>query len=680
MWRIDRLDKEGDIMDAERFEGNPILSPDENNDWEAKAAFNGCPVRYKDRVIMPYRALSIPFEYCGFKLDLSSIGCAESKNGLNFHDRWQLVEPEYDWEKFGCEDPRATKVDDRYFIFYTALSNYPPNAEGIKVAVAITRDFHTIEEKHTVTTFNSKAMALFPEKINGKFAAVLTVNTDKPPAEIGIALFDYESQMWSKEYWNIWYSNLKNNIIQLKRNEKDHIEVGAPPIKTKHGWLLVYSHIQNYNAPNTIFGIEAVLLDINNPMKIIGRTAEPIIVPEKYYEKHGVIPNITFPSGALLDGDNLRIYYGASDTTCCVASIRLEELIDTMLSRKPAPQTECRAHLKSPDSNPLNESLCDLCQMKAHLERSNTNPLMVPIEEHSWESKYTLNTGAIYLGGKVHLLYRAMGDDETSVLGYASSRDGFHLDERLESPVYLPREDFEKKKKPGFSGCEDPRLTQIGDRIYMCYTAFNGEIPRIAFTSINVDDFLNRKWDAWEKPKRISPPGIPDKNCCMFPEKILDKYVFLHRMGNCIWIDYVDDLNFKDRWLGGNILFTIRENSWDSLKIGIGGVPIKTQYGWLLIYHSLSKHDNKYRLGAALMDFNNPRKVVARLPYPILEPDPAFDKIKGIYRPGTVFSCGSVVAGNNLFVYYGEADYAVCVASTKLDKLMECLEKIMLSL
>ena len=132
MRRLDKedkeLDKEEDIMDTERFEGNPILSPDENNDWEAKAAFNGCPVRYKDRVMMPYRALSIPFEYGGFKMDLSSIGCAESKNGLNFYDRWQLIEPEYDWEKFGCEDPRATKVGDRHFIFYTALSNYPPNA------------------------------------------------------------------------------------------------------------------------------------------------------------------------------------------------------------------------------------------------------------------------------------------------------------------------------------------------------------------------------------------------------------------------------------------------------------------------------------------------------------------------------------------------------------------------
>ena len=95
-----------------------------------------------------------------------------------------MIAPEEDWERFGCEDPRVTKIDDKYYIFYTALSVYPFAAEGIKVAVAVTKDFKKIEERHLVTPFNAKAMVLFPEKINGKYVALLTAHTDTPPVKI----------------------------------------------------------------------------------------------------------------------------------------------------------------------------------------------------------------------------------------------------------------------------------------------------------------------------------------------------------------------------------------------------------------------------------------------------------------------------------------------------------------
>jgi len=84
---------------------------------------------------------------------------------------------------FGCEDPRVVRLDDKYYIFYTALATYPFSAEGIKVGLAITKDFEMIEAKHPVTTFNSKAMTIFPERINGKIAALLTANTDLPPSK-----------------------------------------------------------------------------------------------------------------------------------------------------------------------------------------------------------------------------------------------------------------------------------------------------------------------------------------------------------------------------------------------------------------------------------------------------------------------------------------------------------------
>jgi predicted GH43/DUF377 family glycosyl hydrolase len=109
-----------------------------------------------------------------------------------------------------------------------------------------------------------------------------------------------------------------------------------------------------------------------------------------------------------------------------------------------------------------------------------------------------LNPGALYEDGKVHLVYRAMSGDNTSVMGYAVSSDGFTIDERLHEPIYVPREDFEAKGiADGNSGCEDPRLTLIEDTVYMLYTAYRGDQePRVAITSIARNDFLMRCWNS----------------------------------------------------------------------------------------------------------------------------------------------------------------------------------------
>ena len=137
-------------------------------------------------------------------------------------------------------------MNGKFYIFYTALSTFPFCPSCIKVGAAITNDFKNIKEKHLVTPFNSKAMSLFPEKVAGRYAVVLSVNTDLPPTRIAVAYFDREEQIWSPTYWEGWYSLLNDNIIPLERSPKDHIEAGAPPIKTKYGWLLIYSYIQNY--------------------------------------------------------------------------------------------------------------------------------------------------------------------------------------------------------------------------------------------------------------------------------------------------------------------------------------------------------------------------------------------------------------------------------------------------
>jgi beta-1,2-mannobiose phosphorylase / 1,2-beta-oligomannan phosphorylase len=628
---------------AKRSPENPILIPDPAAPWEAEAAFNPSVVEAKDgNIHMFFRAAGAKTSVNGMEVEVSSIGHAVGKNAVSFGRHTELVTPTEPWEQYGCEDPRVTEFEGRYYIFYTAVSEF--SANGIKVAVAISRDFKTIDEKHLVTPFNAKAMTLFPERVNGKLAALITVNTDRPPARICLALFDHIEDMWSKEYWDAWYKDFEKHAIDIEQNEKDQIEVGSTPLKTKEGWLIFYSYIYNYFAPPPIFGIQAALLDLKDPQKIVGEVKRPFIVPQEEYELYGRVPHIVFPSGALIKGSDVHLYYGAADTTSCVATFKKKELLEQLIFTA-----------------------------ERQLRRFEGNPIIAPIAEHAWESQATFNPAAIYEDGKVHILYRAMSGDNTSVIGYASSPDGVDIGERSPEPVYTPRVDFEQKiVSGGNSGCEDPRITKIGDRIYMCYTAFDGkDPPRVAFTSIAAEDFVSHRWN-WAAPVLISPPNMDDKDAALFSKKIGGKYVFLHRLGSEIWIDRVDDLEFKDgKYLGGQVLMRPRDTAWDSRRIGIAAPPVETRYGWLLLYHGISRRTGHYNVRAALLDKNDPSKILYRTHDPLFEPTTAYEK-QGIV-PNVVFPCGAVILRHQLYVYYGGADKVVGVASIDVDLLVEGL-------
>lgn len=641
------------MVTTKRSKENPLLLPNKINSWEAEASFHGSPIKDNGTYHMPYRALSFEHLHEGTRMKLSTVGYAQSGDGVHFKKRRQLITPREEWEKYGCEDPRVTKIEDTYYIFYTAISNWPPNADGIKVAVAKTRDFEHIDERHLVTPFNAKAMALFPEKINGKYMAVLTVNTDRPPAKICLASFENIVQVWDPAFWKAWYSRMDEYLLPIYHTPNDHLEVGAVPVKTEAGWVMIFCYIENYFSGKRVFRIDAALLDLHNPQKLVGQTLDPLLVPEEQYEMYGMVPNVIFPSGAFEEEGQFFFYYSACDTTVCRASVTLSDLLEELKH--------------NPKVNP---------QYKKHelLVRFDGNPIISPIKEHDWENKFTFNSGAILAGDKVHLLYRAMGHDETSVLGHAILSDGLHIDERVALPVYTPRAQFEMKYHPGFSGCEDPRLTMMDNTIFMCYTAYDGvNPPRVALTTIDVNDFLLRHWN-WSEPKLISAPGMDDKDSCILPEKINGKYVLFHRLPPCIWIDFLSDLEFGDGlWLGGHPLMGPRVNSWDNLKIGLNGPPEKTDDGWLLLYHGVSKEDMKYRMGAALLDLKNPMKVIARLHNPIFEPISWYEN-EG-YRTGTVFSNGQVIKDGVLFVYYGAADKYLAVATAPIKTILDALKK-----
>jgi predicted GH43/DUF377 family glycosyl hydrolase len=225
-----------------------------------------------------------------------------------------------------------------------------------------------------------------------------------------------------------------------------------------------------------------------------------------------------------------------------------------------------------------------------------------------------------------------------------------------------------------WGGCEDPRLTKIDDRVFMTYVAFDGySPPRVALTSIHIDDFLAKNWQ-WKKPVLISPPKVIDKNACILSEKINSKYVIFHRIFPDILIDFVDDVDFDGttRWLKGEYKIRPRAAYWDSRKVGAGAPPIKTKDGWLLIYQAVGERDpSRYKIGAMLLDLKDPTRVLARSREPILEPEVWYEN-EG-WKSGVVYPCGAVVIRDHLFVYYGGADKVTCVASAKLD---ECLDRL----
>lgn len=619
---------------VKRSTHNPLLKPILDHSWESFAAFNWCPVQKKHKVSCVYRAVS-DIEYLYKQnLHVSTVGYTEINREHHFEKRRQLIAPEQKWEKFGCEDPRVTKIGKKYYIFYTALSAFPFSAEGIKVAVAITKDFKNIEERHLVTPFNAKAMVLFPEKIKGKYWAMLSAHTDSPPVITALAEFDSIEQIWSHEYWNKWHKNINKHHINLKRNDNDYIEIGSAPIKTKDGWLLIYSHIQNYFSDNKIFGIEAILMDLKDPSKIIARTSGPILVPEEIYEEFGQVPSIVFPSGAFIAKEKLFIYYGAADTTGCRAHVNVENLLDSM-KKKPI------------------------------FSRYENNPIIAPAKIQEWESKAVFNPTAIEIEEKIHILYRAMGKDDVSVLGYAFSENGLDILGCKNKPAYVPREIFETK------GCEDPRITKIGDELYMFYTAFDGvNPPGVAATSIKVKDFLKQNWN-WKKPAIITPVGIDNKDACLFPKKIKGSYYIIHRAHNHICFDPIKSLNFhKDKIESFTPIIGPRKGMWDSLKVGIAATPIETERGWLLFYHGVSD-DGVYRVGAVLLQLDDPSIVLSRTTDFIFEPEMEYEK-KGQVN-NVVFPCGIINKKGTIFMYYGGGDSVVGVAKAKLSEILRAL-------
>lgn len=214
-------------------------------------------------------------------------------------------------------------------------------------------------------------------------------------------------------------------------------------------------------------------------------------------------------------------------------------------------------------------------------------------------------------------------------------------------------------------GIEDCRVTQIDERYLLTYTAdsIDGHGVGLAVTT---------DWKTVTRHGMILPP--PNKDFALFPEKVGGDYIAFHRPsspgfgGNYLWMTRSPDLV---HWGRHSCVARTRDGMWDSVRIGAGADPIRTDRGWLAIYHGANEA-NLYCLGLMLFDLNEPERLIARSVHPVMEPTAAYEAV-GFFG-GVVFTNGHVVAGDTVTVYYGAADDTVCGATFSIRTLLASLE------
>lgn len=348
-------------MRVERFPENPIVSPKDVkpsvDGWEVLCSFNAGVIEYGDEILMLMRVaerpvrkheaqvlvpvmafddgeaklkilefspsdkginLSDPRVVCfPGKLYLTSIShlrLARSKDGRNFTvDPTPALFPDQEYEAYGMEDPRITKIDDTYYVVYKGVA-----PEGITQCLASTKDFVTWEKHGVIFAPENMDAMIFPEKVRGKYVAF-----HRPqPKMIGTP--------------NMWVS-YSNDLLHWGEHkfmmgcsagtwEGGRIGGGAVPFLTDKGWIEIY----HAATPEDHYCLGAALLDKDYPEKVLAKSPEPILKPEAPYEVHGFKDNVVFSCGAVVKGDKVTIYYGAADETMCAADFSIQEILDSL--------------------------------------------------------------------------------------------------------------------------------------------------------------------------------------------------------------------------------------------------------------------------------------------------------------------------------------------------------------
>ena len=288
-------------------------------------------------------------------------------------------------------------------------------------------------------------------------------------------------------------------------------------------------------------------------------------------------------------------------------------------------------------------------------------PVLTPNPANAWEALNVFNPSVIHHNGLFHMHYRAQGSDYISHIGYAVSQNGVDWN-RLQQPVLSPSGDVDAR------GVEDPRVTELEGRFYMAYTAFDrhSQFPEtgVAPTGITPMYAVSDNLISWEK---LGPliKNEDNKDHALFPAKIGGRYVTFHRRPPSIWLGFSDDMR---AWEDHVEIIKPRPGLWDGKRVGAGGPPILTNAGWLVIYHGYND-SHIYCMGTALLDKDDPRKVLKRPQATVLEPKAAWE-LRGDV-PNVVFGCANPVVDGTVYLYYGGADRVVGLAKANLQDLLD---------
>ncbi len=337
------------------------------------------------------------------------------------------------------------------------------------------------------------------------------------------------------------------------------------------------------------------------------------------------------------------------------------------------------------------------------LTRYGLGPILKPDNNLSWEREGVFNPGVVKFGNEVYLLYRAVGERQAYVsrLGLAKSHDGLNFERVSRNPVFGPRKIFDQW------GTEDPRITQIDDDFYVTYVAVPKRImgngmPSKRFLPLETSTALLKTRDflSYENLGVISSPNSDNKDIVLFSRQINGRYYMLHRPNRwskewfrgsyekyvnegvpCdvkdlpeapgIWISSSVDLK---NWTNHHLLMAPSHTS--NTKIGPGVPPIKTEAGWLIIYHHVKKEAGTgrltYSMRVALLELEDPTHFIAKLHYDILSPEMPYETEDNTH---IIFPTGGFVSGDTLSVYYGSSDRYVCLATGSLSALLAELKQ-----
>lgn len=298
------------------------------------------------------------------------------------------------------------------------------------------------------------------------------------------------------------------------------------------------------------------------------------------------------------------------------------------------------------------------------VERFAGNPI-ISLDGLPFPVNTVFNTAATKYKDKYLLLMRIENLAGRSVFALAWSHDGFSF--TVEPNWAMTPSDQEPFKTYEALGVEDPRITYMDGTYYVMYTAYSPHGARLALAKTT--DF-----EHFDRIALISEPN--NKNGVLFPKKVGGRYVRLDRPYSssygAIWISYSDDLV---AWYDSEVVMTPRPGYWDADRIGAGCPPIELDYAWLEIYHGVKNTSAGpiYRMGAALLDLEDPSQIIARSAVPILSPREMYERVGDVGN--VVFACGAIPEEDGtLKLYYGAADTYICVGTARITDIVDaCL-------